>query len=98
MMSPLFTEVKLRKMGQSFPGLNPSGGPAFMYQAQTPAPAPLQPTPTVAVPPGSTPVLPPSPAPASDGSVASSRIPARYYLGAIVLVAFGFALILPSSK
>ena len=101
MLSPLFTEVKLRGMGQSFPGVNPSGN-AFMYQAQTPAPAPLQaapPTPTVSVPPGSTPTLPPSPAPApapasSDGSVAS----AKFYAGAIALVAFGFAILLPSRK
>ena len=99
MLSPLFTEVKLRGMGQSFPGVNPSGN-AFMYQAQTPAPAPLlaaPPTPTVSVPPGSTPTLPPSPAPApasSDGSVAS----AKFYAGAIALVAFGFAILLPSRK
>lgn len=104
MLSPLFTEVKLRGMGQAFPGINPSGN-AFMYQAATVSPAaPLQPTPAAppgpassAAPGGPAAVAPLAPAP-SDGSVGSNKIPASYYLGAIVIVAFGFSLILPSSK
>jgi hypothetical protein len=100
MMSPMFTEVKLRGMGQAFPGMNPSGGPAYMYQAATPAAAPLQPSPTPSVAPQPAPTLPSSPAgaAASDGSAASPKIPTRYYLGAVAIVAFAFSLILPSSK
>lgn len=102
MFSSLFTEVKLKGMGQGFPGLNPSGGQAFMYQAQTQTPAPLQPapaTPTSVVPSGATPVLPPTPAGVTQsGNVVGGGIPQTYIVGAIAFVAFVGAMILPSSR
>lgn len=105
MFSPLFTEVKLRGMGQAFPGMNPSG-PAFMYQATiqpvpapvtpapAPTPAPLSPMPTAVVPVQPAVVLPAAPTTV----VVQAPDNTKYILGAIVIVALAGAFLIPSGK
>lgn len=97
MFSPLFTEVKLRGMGQAFPGANPAAGPGFQQAA--PAPVPLAPAPTPmptsVVPAASTAVLPPTPVVEAPPE---SPVKAKYVLGVVVAVAFLGALLIPSSK
>jgi len=107
MFSPLFTEVKLRGMGQGFPGVNPSGGPAFMYQATVqPVTAPLAPAPAPASPPVRTEVVPVPTAvvpgqpgvvlpPAPTTVVVQAQDNTKYILGAIIVVALAGAFLIP---
>lgn len=108
MFSPLFTEVKLRGMGQSFPGINPSGGPAFMYQATIqPVPAPLAPAPAPAPTPTPVSPMPTAVVPAQPGVVLPAapttvvvQAPdnTKYILAAIVVVALAGAFLIPGGK